>query len=180
MPPIHRPTAGQHLSPSPNPAPVRRLSNGECRDWLSSHREGRLAYPTGRGPRSVVVSYAVREEHVLFRLPDYNDIVHYAPGQHVTLEVDGDRPVAGSPPAAAETVTVTGQAQLATPQDGPTVTEADFEEQWPSSVSTRVICLPMTEVEGYELSPRSSVRPAEQRPLRMPLIPPAASSPRLP
>jgi nitroimidazol reductase NimA-like FMN-containing flavoprotein (pyridoxamine 5'-phosphate oxidase superfamily) len=126
--------------------PIRPLSAGECRDWLTSHREGRLAYPTGRGPRSVVVSYAVTERHIMFRLPDYNDIVHYAPGERVTLEVEGVH----APVQAFESVSVTGEAQLA-PGDDPTMLqEAHFEEQWPAGVCTSVICLPITEMVGFE------------------------------
>ena len=125
--------------------PRRRLSHGECRDWLSSHREGRLGYQSGRGPQSVVVSYALADEQVVFQLPDYNDIVHYAPGERVTLEVDGLLPAVGR----FETVTVSGQAQRATSQDEPTIARSHLEEQWPSGVCTTVICLPMTDVEGY-------------------------------
>jgi len=125
--------------------PTRSLSDGECRDWLTSHREGRLAYQTGRGPRSVVVSYAVTERHIMFRLPDYNDIVHYAPGERVTLEVEGVH----APVQAFESVSVTGEAQLA--GDDPAVLqEAHFDEQWPAGVCTRVIRLPITEMVGFE------------------------------
>jgi nitroimidazol reductase NimA-like FMN-containing flavoprotein (pyridoxamine 5'-phosphate oxidase superfamily) len=137
----------QHLSRGQQTRiPTRRLSVGECRDWLRNHREGRLGYHTGRGPRSVVVSYAVAEDQIMMQLPDYNDIVHYAPGERVTLEVEGGRPVVGD----FGTVTVTGQAQLAADDSRP-ASQTHFDEQWPSGVSTSVICLPLTEVEGYEL-----------------------------
>ncbi len=63
--------------------------NGDPWAWLTEHHEGRLDYETGRGFRSVVVLYAIADGQILFRLPDYNDIVHYAPGERVTLEVDG-------------------------------------------------------------------------------------------
>ena len=128
--------------------PSRRLSHGECRDWLSSHREGRLGYQSGRGPQSVVVSYALADEQVVFELADYNDIAHYAPGERITLEVDGPAPAAGQ----FETVTVTGQAQRASDQDGPTLARSHLDEQWPSGVCTMVICLPMTDIEGYQVA----------------------------
>ena len=143
------PHSGQTRA-SRNPEPNRRLSHGECRDWLSSHREGRLGYQTGRGPQSVVVCYALTDEQVVFQLPDYNDIVHYAPGERVTLEVDGPAPAGGQ----FETVTVTGQAQRATAQDGPAIARSHLEEQWPSGLRTTVICLPMTDVEGYHIAAR--------------------------
>jgi nitroimidazol reductase NimA-like FMN-containing flavoprotein (pyridoxamine 5'-phosphate oxidase superfamily) len=145
MPPDHRPASGHRSMPR------RQLSSGECRDWLRTHREGRLAYPTGRGPRSVVVCYAVTEDHVVFRLPDYNDIVHYAPGEHVTLEVEGAPEGTKASSRSNETVRVSGQAQLATAHSGRSMTDDRFPEQWPPSVSTRVIWLPLTEVEGYEV-----------------------------
>jgi len=127
--------------------PSRRLSRGECRDWLSSHHEGRLGYQSGRGPQSVVVCYAVADEQLVFQLPDFNDIVHYAPGERVTLEVDGVHTDVGQ----FETVTVTGQAQRVPQQDGSAVAGSHLDEQWPSSLSTTMICLPMTDVEGYQV-----------------------------
>ena len=140
------PHSGQTRA-SRNPESTRRLSHGECRDWLSSHREGRLGYQTGRGPQSVVVCYALTDEQVVFQLPDYNDIVHYAPGERVTLEVDGLHAAVGQ----FETVTVTGQAQRVTEQDGSAIAGSHLDEQWPSSLSTTVIRLPMTDVEGYQV-----------------------------
>jgi nitroimidazol reductase NimA-like FMN-containing flavoprotein (pyridoxamine 5'-phosphate oxidase superfamily) len=130
------------------PRSVRRLSPRECQDWLTSHGEGRLGYPTGRGPRSVVVRYAMADGNIVFRLPDYNDIVHYAPGEHVTLEVDGPK----APRGDFETVIVRGRAERAREQQEH-VEEAAFDEQWPSGVSTTVIRLPMTDVEGFEHDP---------------------------
>jgi nitroimidazol reductase NimA-like FMN-containing flavoprotein (pyridoxamine 5'-phosphate oxidase superfamily) len=125
---------------------AHQLSDHECRAWLQSHREGRLGYQTGRGPRSVVVSYAIAGDRIMFRLPDYNDIVHYAPGEQVTLKVEGKAAATGD----FEEVSVKGKAVLAGSGEEPVVREAKFEEAWPTGVSTRVICLPMTEVEGIE------------------------------
>ena len=83
------PTFGGHASPGER---LRRLSPHECKAWLCSHHEGRFGYQSGRGHRSVVVSYAVAGDQILVRLPDYNDIVHYAPGAEVSLDVDGVLP----------------------------------------------------------------------------------------
>ncbi len=91
---------------------TRRLSPPECRAWLSEHHEGRLGYLSGRGPRSVVVCYAMAGDRIMLRLPDYNDIVHYAPGSEISLAVDG------TGTTHRETVNVTGPPRwLAT---GPT------------------------------------------------------------
>jgi hypothetical protein len=93
-----------------------------------------------------VVSYAIAEDQILMRLPDYNDIVHYAPGCEVRLDVDG-----GTPAAHRETVIVTGTAELAEDAQRPLIDKAAFEEDWPSDVRTSVICLPVSAVEGFEL-----------------------------
>ena len=137
------PTFGGRVSPGER---LRRLSPHECKAWLFSHHEGRLGYQSGRGPRSVVVSYAVAEDQVLVRLPDYNDIVRYAPGSEVSLDVDG-----GTPAAHRELVTVTGTAELAEGDKRPLIDKAAFQEDWPSDVRTSVICLPLNTVEGFEL-----------------------------
>jgi hypothetical protein len=137
------PTFGGRVSPGER---LRKLSRHECKAWVCSHHEGRLGYQSGRGPRSVVVSYAVAGDQVLVRLPDYNDIVHYAPGAEVSLDVDG-----GTPAAHRETVTVTGTAELAETDKRPLIDQAAFQEDWPADVRTSVLCLPLNTVEGFEL-----------------------------
>jgi hypothetical protein len=67
----------------------RALSRDECRSWLAHHRFGRLGFMSGRGRRSVAVSYALRSDTVVVRVGDYNDIARYAPDAQVTLDVDG-------------------------------------------------------------------------------------------
>ena len=114
-------TFGGRVSPGER---TRKLSPHECKAWLCSHHEGRLGYQSGKGPRSVVVSYAVAEDQILVRLPDYNDIVHYAPGSEVSLDVDG-----GTPAAHRETVVVTGRAALAGTGQKPLIDQTAFEEQ---------------------------------------------------
>jgi len=137
------PTFGGRVSPGER---TRRLTPHECKAWLCSHHEGRLGYRSGKGPRSVVVSYAVAEDKIVLRLPDYNDIVHYAPGSEVSLDVDG-----GTPAAHRETVVVTGQAVIAENDQEPLIDQTALLEQWPPDVPTQVICVPLTAVEGFEL-----------------------------
>jgi hypothetical protein len=105
-----------------------------------------LGYQSGRGHRCVVVSYAVAGDQILVRLPDYNDIVRYAPGAEISLDVDG-----GTPAARRETVIVTGTAELAESAQRPLIDQAAFVEDWPADVRTSVICLPLNAVEGFEL-----------------------------
>jgi hypothetical protein len=121
----------------------RRLSSNECRAWVSSHREGRLGYLSGRGPRSVVVSYAVAGDSVVVELPDYNDAAHYAPGTRVHLDVEG--------PAVTrrDAVRVTGTAVLADQTQAASVA-AERPREWPADIRTSLICLALREVEGVE------------------------------
>ncbi len=119
----------------------RRMSNRECRDWLSSHHEGRLGYDSGRGPRSLVVSYAIADDAIMMRLPDYNDAVHYAPGAEVRLDVDGPAP------DGRDAVRVIGTA-IRTDDD--LSAPNPFAEEWPQGVATSVVRVPMTRVEGLE------------------------------
>ncbi len=137
------PTFGGHVSPGER---LRRLSPHECKAWLCSHHEGRLGYQSGRGHRQVVVSYSVADDQILVKLPDYNDIVRYAPGSQISLDVDG-----GTAAAHRETVIVTGTAALADSGQRPLIDQAAFAEDWPSDVRTSIICLPLNTVEGFEL-----------------------------
>lgn len=137
------PTFGGRVSPGER---TRRLSPHECKAWLGSHHEGRLGYRSGKGPRSVVVSYAVAEDQILLRLPAYNNIVQYAPGSEVSLDVDG-----GTPAAHRETVVVTGKAALAGNRQEPLIDQTAFLEEWPPDVQTSVICVPVTAIEGFEI-----------------------------
>lgn len=137
------PTFSGRVSPGER---LRRLSPNECRAWLYSHHEGRLGYQSGRGHRCVVVSYAVTGDQILVRLPDYNDIVRYAPGAEVSLDVEG-----GTAAAHRETVIVTGMAELAESAHRPLIDQAAFVENWPPDVPTSIICLPLNAMEGFEL-----------------------------
>jgi len=105
-----------------------------------------LGYQSGRGHRCVVVSYAVTGDQILVRLPDYNDIVRYAPGAEVSLDVEG-----GTAAAHRETVIVTGMAELAESAHRPLIDQAAFVENWPPDVPTSIICLPLNAMEGFEL-----------------------------
>jgi hypothetical protein len=152
--------AGVALEPMPdlesvvNAAPVdhsrkswaRALSTGECRDWLVRNREGRLSYESGRGSRSVVVPYAITGDQVMLRFPDFNEIVQYAPGERVRLDVDGP----AARPGDYDAVSVTATAQLAGRRDARAMRLTQFEESWPAGVTTSVICVPLLNVLGVK------------------------------
>ena len=128
--------------------PMRRLSASECRAWLSSHDEGRLSYQSGRGPRSVVVLYRLADEGIVMCLPDYHDAAHYAPGAEVRLDVEGVGP------GGRDAVHVMGRAVLAgrAPMRAPDDIGADIDDE-ASTVATSIVCLPISQVEGYETDP---------------------------
>jgi len=140
------------MLPSSTALPGRRrdhvqLDANECRRWVEQHHEGRLGYLSGRGPRSVVVSYAVVGDQILVQVPDYNDIAHYAPGARVTLAVDGEV----EHTSAIEEVSVTGTAghqdgNLRAPGD--TVPTVQFGESWPAAIKTSIVTLPLKDMQG--------------------------------
>jgi hypothetical protein len=127
---------------------TRDMSYGECRIWLDHHSEGQLGYVGGRGPRSVVVSYAVTDDQILFLVPAYNEITQYVPGKQVTFQVAGES--SGPAPRHHDTVSVTGTANPPRLAQAPIVRKTNFVELWPPHVTTSVICLPMAELRGSE------------------------------
>lgn len=131
----------RHTTPVPR-RQTRRLTTGECRDWVDNNHQARLAYASGRGPRAVVVNYATDDDAILIELADYNDAVRYASGAEVRVEVDGSKPDGNR-----EWVQIIGRASVDTDARlGQTV------EQWPEGVATSVVRVPLTYVEGIEQS----------------------------
>ena len=76
-------------------------------------------------------------------MPEYNEICQYAPGRPITLSVDcRDAGV-----HSRTEVVVTGVGHL--PEHQEDLAEAvDLLEEWPSSVSTHLICLDLAVIEG--------------------------------
>ena len=134
------------------PDAPRPLTTGECRRWIQEHHEGRLGYLSGRGPRSVVVSYAVAGDEILMRVPDYNDIAQYAPGTRVTLAVDGGLETTPAGEQAIDEVSVTGTAAHADQALEPPGDTEPFDESWPSGIKISVVSLPLTQLSGVERS----------------------------
>jgi hypothetical protein len=86
----------------------------------------------------LVVRYTVCAETVLVRVPTYNDLLQYAPGQPIALEVDercGAREF--------EHVVVSGTASLVDQDPGALV------EDWPTDLPTRLIGLPIKSLHGF-------------------------------
>jgi hypothetical protein len=135
------------MTPSPNVdplLPVRPLSPGECRDRLRRRHEGRLAYRTGRGPRCVVVNYAVREDEILLRVPEFNEICQYAPGCEVCLVIDE---MLGADGEWVE-VTASGVASVIDHREHTSREWDDLDEIWPSGVTASTLRVPIAELHG--------------------------------
>jgi hypothetical protein len=122
---------------------TRVLTAAECRSWLCTHTEGRFGYLSGRGPQFVVVCYAVTpDDKIVLRVPEYNEIGQYAPGERVTLDVDGT-----TPPGDRQTVRASGRAEVLTDSS---VAALDWPgcERWPAGINTSTLALPLEEVHG--------------------------------
>jgi hypothetical protein len=96
---------------------------GSC---LTGSRAGRLDGATGRAFRSVTALYAVVDDQILLRLPEYKEFVHYAPGQRVTEEVHQTQECTDH----LHTIHVAGTAQIIHVDQIP----VPLEESWPEEV----------------------------------------------
>jgi nitroimidazol reductase NimA-like FMN-containing flavoprotein (pyridoxamine 5'-phosphate oxidase superfamily) len=124
--------------------PARPLSPGECRDCLLRRHEGRLAYATGRGPRCVVVNYAVHDDEIVLRVPEFNEICQYAPGCVVCLVIDE---MLGADKEWVE-VTASGVASVVDHCEHTSRERDDLEEVWPSGVTASTLRVPIAELRG--------------------------------
>jgi hypothetical protein len=99
-----------------------------------------MSYQTGRGPRAVVLSYAVTGDAIMFLLPEYNEICQYAPGRPIAMRVS-----ALTPDESITEVVVTGIGHLLETGLADTV---EYPEHWPLGVSTHTVCLDLVNLEG--------------------------------
>ena len=91
----------------------------------------------------MVVNYAVTDDQVDVRLPEYNEICQYAPGRQIMLNVSC---------VCATTrieVVVTGVGFVSDHQVD-LLKCVDLVEEWPAGISTHLICLDLAVVEGTE------------------------------
>ena len=129
----------------------RRLSAPECWSRLRRHSEGRLGYLSGRGPRQVVVPYAVWDRTVVLRLPEYHEAARYLTDRPVTFAV-----VERIDRRTAERVEVVARARLFEAEGG--VLSALPDEHWPVDLPNRLVWLEVDEVQG-ETEPVAVPRP---------------------
>jgi hypothetical protein len=98
-----------------------------------------------------VVNYAVTDDQIVLRLPEYNEICQYALGRLVTLNVSGTC----SNTWMRTEVAVTGVAHFAG-REAELPDTVDLAEHWPSGIATHIMCLDLSDIEG---SARSSLTP---------------------
>ena len=133
------------VAPSIDPSlPARQLSPGECRDCLLRRHEGRLAYSTGRGLRCVVVNYAVHDDEIVLRVPEFNEICQYAPGCVVCLVIDE---MHGTDSEWLE-VTASGGASVVDHCEHTSWERDDLDEVWPSGVTASTLRVHIAELHG--------------------------------
>lgn len=142
-------------------AKSREMSYGESRMLIQHGHEGRLAYLSGRGARSVVINYAITDDQILFLVPYYNEITQYVPGRQVTLLVDEETTAPVS--RQHDTVSVKGIANLAGSKQASTIHRTTFLETWPPGVTTSIICLPISDIEGSSREVRQHSGAAETK-----------------
>jgi len=130
-----------------------QLTGPECRAWISERSEGRLGHQTGRGHRAVVVNYAVTDDQLVLRLPEYNEICQYALGRLVTLSVSGTC----SNTRLRTEVAVTGVGHF--PDGAPDLPDTvDLAEHWPDGMATHIMCVDLSDIEGSARASRKLAR----------------------
>lgn len=120
---------------------ARRLTRRECWSRLRRHGQGRLGYLSGRGPRQVVLPYAVWDGRLVVRVPAYHEAAQHAAGRTVTFDV-----VEQVAPGTTERIEVQGHALLGEPQ-GP-VLEVLPDEKWPEDLPSRLVWLQVHDLRG--------------------------------
>ena len=101
----------------------------------------------------VVVNYAVTDDQIVFRLPEYNEICQYALGRLVTLNVSGTC----SNTWLRTEVAVTGIGHFPE-SDADLPDTVDLAEHWPPGIATHIMCLDLSDIGG---SARAARKPAE-------------------
>ena len=106
------------------------------RHLLLRRQQGRLRYTSGKGLQTVVVAYTISDDHIVIRVPEFNEIAWYAPGTEVMLTVDGDRTHPES--LQIQRIAATSGCHQQTSDLDPSA------EHWPGGINVTVICLSMT------------------------------------
>ena len=88
-----------------------------------------------------MVRYAVTDDQVVFRFPEYNEICQYARGRQVTLNVSSVRD-------GTRTEVMVSGVGFVPEHEADLSSAVDLGEEWPPGVATHLICLDLAVVEG--------------------------------
>jgi hypothetical protein len=92
----------------------------------------------------VVVNFAVHEDEIVLRVPEFNEICQYAPGCEVCLVIDE---MLGGDSEWVE-VTASGVASVVDHCEHTSQEWDDLDEVWPSGVTASTLRVPITELRG--------------------------------
>jgi hypothetical protein len=92
----------------------------------------------------VVVNYAVHDDEIVLRVPEFNEICQYAPGCEVCLVIDE---MLGADGEWVE-VTASGVASVVDHCEHTSTERDDLDEVWPSGVTTSTLRVPIAELHG--------------------------------
>lgn len=130
-----------------HPGHLRELDDTECRELLTTHRNGRVAWCEPAGPVVLPVSYRFDGEHVLFRTSPHSELArHFAAGP-VAFQVDSH----DDPSHTGWSVLVRGRAELLDwdelPDDG------DRPEPWADGSRNAYIRIDAERLTGRRVLP---------------------------
>ena len=110
------------------------MSAGLNAQWRSAPGEDELlvSRPNARSP----------DDKIVLRVPESNETGHYAPGDRLTLDMDGMTPL-----GYRQTVRVSGRAEVL-PNLSVGALNGWGGESWPTSISTSIVAFPVEEVLG--------------------------------
>ena len=110
------------------------MSAGLNAQWRSAPGEDELlvSRPNARSP----------DDKIVLRVPESNETGHYAPGDRLTLDMDGMTPL-----GYRQTVRVSGRAEVL-PNLSVGALNGWGGESWPTSISTSIVAFPVEEVHG--------------------------------
>jgi hypothetical protein len=92
----------------------------------------------------VVVNYAVHEDEITIRVPEFNEICQYAPGCEVCLVIDEMRDSDGQ----WLEVMASGVALVVDHCEHTTRERDDLDEVWTSGVTTSTLHVPIEQLHG--------------------------------
>lgn len=129
-------------------ARIHELDRQECIALLGTHQAGRIVFTDDHGPTMLPVNYALAGTDVLVATSAYGALARWAPGKHVSFEIDDVDPHTES----GWSVIVRGRAEEAEYLDLPIIA-SDRPYAWAEGVRSFVIRIRTDLVTGRRLIP---------------------------